>query len=153
MTLQHQETQEPPTSEVVRLAQQMYERDRAEKERQSSLAAAAEEMGIPSEYLTKAAAQLKARQVPVMQRSLAQRSPVAVMVALVMGLMVAVILGYLLTFAGPRAPEPMPSPPVMVQPSPPPVMRMPDPSGATPTTPLPAPKTGGPRPVPASAGY
>src|SRR5687768_1770375 len=113
--LQRQELQEPETSEVVRLAQQMYERDRSEQERQSSLAAAAEEMGIPSEYLEKAAAQLKARSIPVtQQQSLAQRSPVAVFVALAMGLMVAVILGFFLTYARAQTP----APPVMVAPPP-----------------------------------
>lgn len=96
MTLQHQEVQEPDTSEVIRLAQQMYERDRLETERRSSLAAAAEEMGIPAEYLAKAAAQLKTRQVTVPTQRLS-RSKTATIVALALGVLMAVLMSFLLT--------------------------------------------------------
>src|SRR5687767_7589769 len=107
MTVQHQEIEEPPTSEVVRLAQQLYERDRAEQERHSSLAAAAEEMGIPSQYLDKAAAQLKARRSVVAQQPLVQRRPVAAVLVLAFSLMLGVFLLFFLTYARTQAPPPM----------------------------------------------
>ena len=138
MTLQHQETQEPSTSEVVRLAQQLYERDRAEKERQTNLAAAAEEMGIPSEYLTKATAQLKARQT-VTPHVRNQRSPfpmlISALVAGAIGLLLAIFLTYARTESPVAATVNEPPPPAMVQP--------------IPSAPMPAPGTPMPRTEPA----
>ena len=142
MTLQHQETQEPPTSEVVRLAQQMYERDRAEQERQSSLAAAAEEMGIPSEYLTKAAAQLKARQI-VAPTAQTRRKALPLIMAAALAMAFALMLVTLLYLS--RAE--VPSPPTAVEP-PPPIELPLTPSAAPPTQPGPVTPPAQPYPVP-----
>jgi hypothetical protein len=112
MTLQHQEVQEPETSEVIHLAQQMYERDRAENERRTSLAAAAEEIGIPAEYLAKATAQLKAKQrVSTQQQT--KRSPVAMLIAAAIAMFIAIVLSYFLTVV-----REAPQAPVMESPSP-----------------------------------
>lgn len=127
MTLQHQEVQEPETSEVIRLAQQMYERDRAEQERRTSLAAAAEEIGIPAEYLAKATAQLKARSV-VAPAQRVQRSKAAVMLAMAIGFFVAIMLSFWLTSVR-SVPEPFP--PVAIEAPRPAVEVIP----ATPTAP------------------
>src|SRR5204862_120590 len=55
------ELPEAESSEVIRLAQQLYERDQAENARRESLLAAAEEVGLPREYLVRAAAEIQAR--------------------------------------------------------------------------------------------
>jgi hypothetical protein len=98
--LKHQETSEPETSEVIRLAQQMYERDRTEQARQSSLMAAAEEVGIPSEYLTKATAQLKSRQIGLtpLASLQAERTRKPALLALALALLLGVSLLFSLTF-------------------------------------------------------
>lgn len=113
---QQQKTAEPTSSDVIRLAHQMYERDRAEQLRQSSLVAAAEEVGIPAEYMAKATAQLqtqRANEVPTKAR---QREKIAFFmlpVALAVGLLL-VLCGALVVFS-----TPVPAPAVAVQAAPP----------------------------------
>jgi hypothetical protein len=141
--LKHQETSEPETSEVIRVAQQMYERDRAEKERQSSLMAAAEEVGIPSEYLTKATAHLKARQIhsTPLTSVQAQRARKPALLALALALAVGILLLFSITYIRSESR----SPAVAILESPPPVL--PQPAG-----PSLAPQAAPPRPPSVDGG-
>jgi hypothetical protein len=121
--LKHQEITEPDTSEVIRLAHQMYERDQAEQERRSSLMAAAEEVGIPSEYLAKATAQLKLRQaqqpmrVPV--QVIQQRRTTFLLTTI--GLVTGILMLFALSYLGLEARAPVVAPPTVIQPEPAPV--------------------------------
>jgi hypothetical protein len=122
MTLRHRETEGPSTSEVVHLAQRMYERDRAEQEREKHLADAAEEIGIPSEYLAKATAQLNAQRSGVTRLPLAFQSQRRALLAAAFGLMVAILLlGFSLTLARvATSPVAELAPPTVVRTAPPP---------------------------------
>jgi hypothetical protein len=123
--VQHQETAEPETSEVIHLAQQLYERDRAEQERRSSLAAAAEEVGIPSEYLTKAAMQLKSRQasqatvVPVQAVQQRSRALFMIVLGVAMALFMLAFITALRSQVAPPYIAPVATAPAAIQAEPP----------------------------------
>ena len=134
MTLRHRETEGPSTSEVVHLAQQMYERDRSEQEREKNLADAAEEIGIPPEYLAKATAQLNARRSDVTHQALALQTQRRPLLALAIALMVAMILIGFLFAVVPVAQAPI---------APPTVVRLTAPVTAEPLAPPPTLPSGG----------
>jgi tetratricopeptide (TPR) repeat protein len=105
---QHRERTEPDPSEVVRLAMQMYERDRTEQQRRSSLMAAAEEVGIPGEYLAKATAELKARQAhqPTVDPVQVTRRRTIVLLMAAFGLAMGTLMLSFLTYRRSEAPAP-----------------------------------------------
>jgi tetratricopeptide (TPR) repeat protein len=109
--------QEPSESEVISLAQQLLERDRAVQSRQSSLVAAAEEVGIPADYMAQATAQLRAQAALGQQRPAARPQrllPVAAALALVL-----VMAGFSMATLR-QAPAPVVAPPAqVVAPTPP----------------------------------
>lgn len=98
--LKHQQTIESDTSEVIRLAHQLYERDRSEQEHNSSLIAAAEEMGIPAEYMAKATEMLKSGQAQQTVRvpALGTRQRSIALVLAAFGLAIGVLMLVFLTY-------------------------------------------------------
>ena len=87
---------ETDTPEVIQTAQRLYEQERSESERTSSLADAAEEVGLPREYLERAAQEVHQRRVVAMHEQRRRRNwllaagvAAGVAVSLVGGLYVA----------------------------------------------------------------
>lgn len=99
---------ESETSEVIRVAQEMYERETSETLRRNSLVDAAEEMGLPGEYLERATQEVHQRRVVEIQQKRRKRN-------LLIASTAAVALGIGLMFTGTstrRAPTLLPPAPI-----------------------------------------
>ncbi len=65
---------ETETAEVIRVAQELYERETSETRRRDSLVDAAEELGLPGEYLERAAHEVHQRRVAEIQQRRRRRN-------------------------------------------------------------------------------
>lgn len=101
-------------SEVVRIAGEMQDRESAETRQRKATVDAAEEMGIPAEYMERAAAEVHARRVEAIQAKRRRRNVIIATVAAAAGLG----LGATTLIGVSRAPVSPPPPQVVAAPSP-----------------------------------